>query len=113
MAERRAESEATRADREKAAVTAALAQLEGVRADLDAARDSAGDMRSTMATLTAEREAARADVERERAHGDQRVKDIHETYGRQIDQLREEIALARRETTPERRTSKAPTAGKD
>lgn len=113
VAERRAESEATRADREESVATEARAQLEGVRADLDAARETAGDMRSTMATLTAEREAARADVEREHTHGEQRVKDLHETYSRQVDQLRQELALAREETTPERRAPKAPVAGKD
>ena len=56
-----------------------------------------------MATLTAEREAARADVERERAHGEQRVKDLHETYSRQIDQLRAELSQAREAKTKERR----------
>ncbi|BCW48673.1 hypothetical protein StoSoilB13_10150 [Arthrobacter sp. StoSoilB13] len=48
-------------------------------------------LRGNPATLTAEREAARAKVELERAHGKQRVKDLHDTYGRQIDQLRDEL----------------------
>jgi colicin import membrane protein len=57
-----------------------------------------------VATLTAEREAARADVERERAHGEQRVKDLHETYSRQIDQLRAELSQAREAKTKESRS---------
>lgn len=60
-------------------------------------------MRSTVATLTAERQAARADVEPERIHGEQRVKDLHDTYSRQIEQLRAELTQAREAKTKERR----------
>lgn len=65
--------------------------------------EALADMRSTVATLTAEREAARADVERERIHGEQRVKDLHDTYSRQIDQLRAELNQAREAKSKERR----------
>ena len=103
VAESRAEAETARADREESAAEETRSQLAGVRADLEAAREAAADMRSTVATLTAEREAARADVERERSHGEQRVKDLHDTYSRQIDQLRAELTQARETKTKERR----------
>jgi colicin import membrane protein len=54
-------------------------QLASARADLDRAREAAADLRGNLATLAAEREAARANVELERAHGEQRVKDLHDT----------------------------------
>lgn len=103
VVESRLEAETARADREESAAEETRGQLAGVRADLEAAREAVGDMRSTVATLTAEREAARADVDRERIHGDQRVKDLHETYSRQIDQLRAELTQAREAKTRERR----------
>lgn len=103
VAESRAEAETARADREETAAEETRGQLAGVRADLEATREAAADMRSTVATLTAEREAARADVERERVHGEQRVKDLHDTYSRQIDQLRAELTQAREAKTRERR----------
>ena len=99
VAESRVEAETARADREESAAEEARAQLAAVRADLEGAREAVADMRSTVATLTAEREAGRADVERERIHGEQRVKDLHETYSRQIDQLRAELTQAREAKT--------------
>jgi colicin import membrane protein len=102
-AESRVEAETARADREESAAEEARAQLAGVRADLEAAREAVADIRSTVATLTAERVAAGADVERERIHGEQRVKDLHDTYSRQIDQLRAELTQAREAKTKERR----------
>lgn len=101
-AESRAQAEAERADRGQAAIEEMQAQLADVRADLERARETAADLRGNLATLTAEREAARANVELERTHGEQRVKDLHDTYGRQIEQLRHEIAQAR-ETPPKER----------
>jgi colicin import membrane protein len=103
VAESRAEAETARADREESAAEETRGQLAAVRADLETAREAVADMRSTVATLTAEREAARADVERERIHGEQRVKDLHDTYSRQIDQLRAELTQAREAKTKERR----------
>jgi len=69
-------------------------------------------MRSTVATLTAEREAARADVERERQHGDQRVKDLHETYNGQVSQLRDELTQARAAEAEQRRATRPRAEGK-
>ena len=62
---------------------------------MDPAREVAAEWRGNLVALTAEREAARANVELGRAHGEQRVKDLHDTYTRQIDQLRHEIAQVR------------------
>ncbi len=103
VAESRLEAETARADREESAAAETRGQLAAVRADLEAAREAMADVRSTVATLTAEREAARADIERERVHGEQRVKDLHDTYGRQIEQLRAELTQAREAEPKERR----------
>ena len=51
-------------------------------------REQAGELRATIATLTAQRDAARADAARESTHGEQRVQDLHATYSRQIADLR-------------------------
>lgn len=45
------------------------------------------ELRGTVAGITAECDAARSDVERERAPAEQRVTDLRETYERQVDQL--------------------------
>jgi colicin import membrane protein len=103
-AESRADAEAARAGRGEAAAEELRGQFEGARTDLERTREAVADLRGTVATLTAEREAARADVERERVHGEQRVKDLHDTYGRQVEQLREELAQTRQPATRERRT---------
>jgi colicin import membrane protein len=102
-AESRAESQTARAEREEDAASEARDQLAGARADVEAAREAVAGMRSTAATLTAERDAARADVERERSHGEQRVKDLHDTYTGQITQLRDELTQARAAETKQRR----------
>lgn len=102
-AESRAESQTARAEREEAAAAQARDQLAGARADIESAREAVAEMRSTAATLTAERDAARADVERERSHGEQRVKDLHDTYKGQITQLRDELTQARAAETKQRR----------
>jgi colicin import membrane protein len=94
-AESRAESQTARAEREETAAAEARDQLTGSRAEVETARETVAEMRSTAATLTAERDAARADVERERSHGEQRVKDLHDTYKGQITQLRDELTQAR------------------
>ena len=48
-------------------------QLDHVRTERDESRNHTSELHGQLATMTAERDAARADVERERAHGDQRV----------------------------------------
>ncbi len=103
-AESRAEAEAARADRAAAAAGELQGHLEGARTDLELTRETVAELRSNVATLTAEREAARADIERERVHGEQRVKDLHDTYGRQVEQLRDELAQTRQLAARERQT---------
>jgi colicin import membrane protein len=110
-AESRAQGEAERADRGDAVIEEMQAQLVTARADLDRAREAAAELRGNLATLIAEREAAKANVELERAHGEQRVKDLHDTYGRQIDQLRHELTQARETAAKEPRPSRPRTAG--
>jgi colicin import membrane protein len=100
------DAEAARASRGEAATEEVRGKLEGARADLERTREAVTDLRGNLANLTTEREAARADVERERTHGEQRVKDLHDTYGRQVDQLRDELAQARETTAKKRRTSR-------
>lgn len=104
-AESRADSQLARAEREEAAATEARGQLADARADGEAAREAVAEMCSTVATLTAEREAARDEVERERLHGEQRVKDLHDTYTSQVTQLRDELPQARAAETEQRRTT--------
>lgn len=84
----RAEAEAVRATKADEATTQVRQQLDHLRAGIDAAREQAGELRATIATLTAQRDAARADAARESTHGEQRVQDLHATYSRQIADLR-------------------------
>jgi colicin import membrane protein len=109
--ESRAKAEEARADRADAATEAVRRQLESARTELEHAREAIADLRGNVATLTAEREAARADIERERAHGEQRVQDLHNTYGRQVDQLREELSQTRQTNAQEVRRVRS--AGED
>ncbi len=53
--------------------------------------------REAVATLTAERDAARAEVDRERAHADQRVADLHASYATRLADQRVEAPFP---TTP-------------
>ena len=52
--------------------------------------------------MTAERDAARADVDRERPHGDQRVGDLRASHEQQVSQLREELTQVREEARDQR-----------
>jgi chromosome segregation ATPase len=110
-AESRAKAEAERAARAEATLVEIQDQLANAREGLDRAREDAAGLRGSVATLTAERDAARNNVELERSHGEQRVKDLHDTYDRQIDQLRTEVAQARETQTRERRPSRPRPAG--
>jgi len=70
-AERRADSEAERATRAEAATAEVRDQLDTARTDLEQAREKITELRGSVAGVTAGRDAARSDVERERAHGEQ------------------------------------------
>ncbi|HEX6514922.1 MAG TPA: hypothetical protein VF049_05080 [Nocardioidaceae bacterium] len=55
-----------------------------------------------LATATAEREAARADVEQAQTYGEQRVADLRASYDQQVEQLRSERDTAAVEARQER-----------
>lgn len=74
-------------DRDHANQRAAAAETTNasLREQLDATRDQITQLRTHLATTTAERDAARTETERERQHADQRVQDLHATYRQQRD----------------------------
>lgn len=105
-AEQHARDEAARAAAAEQATTQVRHQLEQLRAQFDEARERLTQLREGMAVATAERDAARQEVERERAHGDQRVTDLQQTYDRQLGDLRTLIPTAQptaQSATPARR----------
>lgn len=52
--------------------------------------------------MTGQRDAARRDVEREQAHGDQRVADLRATHDQQVSGLRAELEQTRQDVRTER-----------
>lgn len=68
----------------------------------DELREETSTLRSTVATITVERNAARTDTERGSAHGDQRVADLRLTHDQQLTQLRSELAVTRQEAREQR-----------
>ncbi len=96
-----AQDEANRAVAADQSALEARDRLEHLRAQFDELREHSAQIREASATLAAERDAARSDVDRERQHGDQRVQDLHDTYSRQLADLRALIPAA---NTPTRRS---------
>lgn len=94
-AEHRVEVEAERVVRAEAGAAEVREQLDTALADAQHVREETSSLREAIATRTAERDSARGEAERERAHGEQRVADLRATYDRQVEQLREELAQAR------------------
>lgn len=107
----------------RAAVERTLAERDELRAQLEAAesaridaesqsqaaaeeaerlRSTVTDLNSQVSVLTVEVEAARSEVERERAHSDQRVADLRTTYDHQLDQRLEELTQAREDAQAQR-----------
>ena len=85
-------------------------------------REEVGDLRGKLATITAQRDAALHDVEREKAHGQQRVDDLrarHEEENRlpreELVELRGELNRARDEASVQRsrQTEPNPTRQRD
>ncbi|MBA2694311.1 MAG: hypothetical protein H0U62_00325 [Actinobacteria bacterium] len=72
-----------------------LEQLDQAKAERDEARDH-------MATVTAERDSARRDAEREHAHAEQRLADLRTTHTEHITNLRTELEQSREATQAER-----------
>ncbi|WP_137161822.1 MULTISPECIES: hypothetical protein [Blastococcus] len=93
----RADAESARAARAEDAVESVrrgLAQAERRGADL---RDEISDLREKLAAMTAQRDAAIHDAEREKTHGHQRVEDLRARHDEENRRLREELAELRGE----------------
>ncbi|UOY03238.1 hypothetical protein [Blastococcus sp. PRF04-17] len=93
----RADAGAARAARAEDAVESVrrgLAQADRQAADL---RDEVSDLREKLAAMTAQRDAAVHDAEREKAHGHQRVDDLRTRHEEENLRLREELAELRGE----------------
>ena len=93
----RADDEAARAQRAESDLAKVRDQLDQDRTERDAIREEASSLRGNLATAIVERDAARADIERERTHGDQRVSDLRTTQDQQLAELRAELAELRAE----------------
>ncbi|GAB3364405.1 coiled-coil domain-containing protein [Modestobacter lapidis] len=93
----RADAESARAARAEDAVESVrrgLAQADRQTADL---RDEASDLRGRLAAMTAQRDAAVHDAEREKTHGHERVDDLRARHEEENRRLREELAELRGE----------------
>lgn len=103
-AEERSRDAVERAGAESARAARAEDAAEAVRRDLARAerrgaelRDQINDLRGRLATVTAQRDAAVHDTEREKAHGDQRVDDLRARHEEENRRLREELIELRGE----------------
>ena len=104
----RADEEADRAKRAEADLVLVREQLDQLRTEREGLREEISALRGTVATVTVERDASRADAERERAHGDQRVADLRTSQDQQLEQIRIELTEARQDAREQR--SRADTA---
>ncbi|WP_104081122.1 hypothetical protein [Cryobacterium sp. Y11] len=77
-------------------------QLEKAHAQGNELREEAGPLRSTVATVTIEYDAARTESGRESVHDDQRVADLRLTQDQQLVQLRSELAETRQDAREQR-----------
>ena len=91
-ATRRAATAQARADSETERAERAEALTQGIRQQLDATREHAAQLATQLAVITAERDTARRDIERERSHADQRVADLRALHEEQVTQLRQDLA---------------------
>ncbi|MGM0386657.1 MAG: hypothetical protein ACQERF_11860 [Actinomycetota bacterium] len=80
----------------------AESQVREAEAEADRLRSTVNDLNGQVSVLTVEVESARSEVERERAHSDQRVADIRTTYDHQLDQRLEELTRAREDAQAQR-----------
>lgn len=86
---------------ERALQEAARARDE-TREQLDQVRAERDTVQAQFETVTGQRDAARRDVEREQAHGDQRVADLRATHDQQVASLRAELEQVRQDVQTER-----------
>ena len=94
-----ADERAQRAEIETATVRE---QLDLARSAAAVLQDAIGVARGELATAVAERDGARAEAERERAHGDQRVADLGASHEQQLGGLRQELTQVRGEASEQR-----------
>lgn len=104
----RADEEADRAKRAEADLAQVREQLDQLRTEGEGLREEISALRGTVATVTVERDASRADAEREREHGAQRVADLRTSQDQQLEQIRTELIEARQDAREQR--SRADTA---
>lgn len=113
----RADDNAARAQRAEADLTKIRDERGHARIVHDTLREEASSLRGKLATAIAERDAARANIERERTHGDQRINDLHTTQDPQLAHLRDQAAELRQEVREQRgradRAEARPTAQTD
>ena len=98
----RADGEADRAKRAEADLVGAREQVDQLRTERETLREEVSSLRGTVSTVSVERDAARADADRERVHGDQRVADLRTSQDQQYEQLRTELAEARQDARDQR-----------
>lgn len=98
----RADEEASRAQRADVEITKLRDQVEEVRLAQEVSREEANTLRGTLAAAAFELKAARADVEREQVHGEQRVNDLRTTQDQQLTQLRDELVELRQDAREQR-----------
>ncbi|TQN43755.1 hypothetical protein FHU33_3219 [Blastococcus colisei] len=103
-AEARSRNAVERADAESARAARAEDAVESVRRGLAQAdqqvaelRDEVSDLRGKLAAMTAQRDAAVHDAEREKTHGYQRVDDLRARHEEENRRVREELAESRGE----------------
>lgn len=92
-----ASAEEDRATRAEAETIGVREQLDQARAEREELHEELSVLRRNLATVTVEREAARADAAREMAHGDQRVADLRISHDQQLGQLRADLTEARQD----------------
>lgn len=104
QAEERSHNAVERADAESARAARAEDAVESVRRGLAQAdqqvaelRDEVSDLRGKLAAMTAQRDAAVHDAEREQTHGHQRVDDLRARHEEENRRLREELGELRGE----------------
>lgn len=86
-----------RADESDRAQALAVSRADTAVAEAEQLRETVGELRGVLAVVHSERDAARAEAERERSHADQRVADLQAAFETQLSQRQAELAQAREE----------------
>lgn len=87
----------SRADESQRALLAAESRADTATAEVEHLRSSVSELHGVVAGLTAERDAARGEAQRERVHADQRVADLQVAFEAQLAQRQAETTQAREE----------------